>query len=311
DPAKPDATKPETPKTDTSAAKPEVTPPVPNPIPSEPTQPTADVPKPAETNPQPAETPKTDSAAVVADPVKAPAPKVEAPAPKPAAPTFEIPQTTEAAENAFDKADAAYLAAKDQALDQQPLDTIIQQFEAVTKSDALPESLRRIAEARLITVKARKTAQAELFQVRQNQEDLKKKQLSLEAEQQELQKRITENTVKVYQAVGTLQPSSLQRGQGTIYRVTDPATGRTVCYMRTQDPATIKLIGQFVGIKGQFSEDARLGAKVLAPTEVTPCDPGRVHQTITAQIIPPSLMPREPAAQAATDPTPVEPQPQQ
>ena len=49
------------------------------------------------------------------------------------------------------------------------------------------------------------------------------------------------------------------------------------------------------------------------PTEVTVCDPGKVHQTITAQIIPPSLMPKEPVqASTPTEPaTPADPAPQQ
>ena len=87
----------------------------------------------------------------------------------------------------------------------------------------------------------------------------------------------------------------------------DPATGRTVCYLRSNDAKTITLVGQFVGIKGALQEEQRLGARVITPTDITPCDPGKVHQTITAQIIPPSLMPKEPI-QAST---PTEPTPQQ
>jgi hypothetical protein len=186
-------------------------------------------------------------------------------------------------------------------LEQQPLDELVKQFDGVSKSDALPESMRRVAESRLATLKVCASAQGELRKLKQSQGDLKQRQLALEAEQQELQKRIAENSVKVYAAVGTLQPSSLQQGAVTLYRVTDPATGRTVCYLRSNDTKTVNLIGQFVGVKGSLQEEARLGARVITPTEITPCDPGKVHQSITAQIIPPSLMPREPA-QAATDP---------
>ncbi|MDB5320811.1 MAG: hypothetical protein JWN40_2442 [Phycisphaerales bacterium] len=233
--------------------------------------------------------------------VPKPVVKPEAPV-KPAPPKIDV-STPELAEAAYDKAETQFMASRTQALDQQPLEALVQQFEAISQSDALPESLRRLADSRLATVKLRAAAQADLIKARQSQSELKQKQLALEAEQQELQKRIAETTVKVYTAVGTLQPSSLQQGQGTLFRITDPATGRTVCYLRSNDAKTVTLIGQFVGVKGALQEEARLGARVITPTEVTACDPGKVHQTITARIIPPSLMPHEPA-QATTDPQP-------
>jgi len=238
-------------------------------------------------------TPKADATPTAAEPVKPALPKIDV-------------STPEAAETAFGKAEAEFNTTRNQPLDKQPLESLVRQFEAVAGSDALPESLRRIADSRLATVKVRASAQAELIAARKSQSDLKQKQMALEAEQQELQKRLAENSVKVYTAVGTLQASSLQQGPGTLFRVTDPATGRTVCYLRSNDAKTITLVGQFVGIKGALQEEQRLGARVITPTDITPCDPGKVHQTITAQIIPPSLMPREPA-QAVTDPQPPQP----
>jgi uncharacterized protein YgiM (DUF1202 family) len=221
----------------------------------------------------------------------------------PAKVTPKSDPTPETPEAAFDKAESAFLAARSQPLEQQPVDEILKQFEAVAKNEGLPESMRRLADARVATLKARVSAKAELVKLHQGDADLKQRQLALAAEQQELQKRIAENAVKVYTAVGTLQPSSLQQGSVTLYRITDPATGRTVCYLRSNDAGTIKLLGQFVGVRGAINEEARLGAKVITPTELTACDPGKVHLSITAQIIPPSLMPKEPAS-AQTDSQP-------
>jgi uncharacterized protein YgiM (DUF1202 family) len=229
--------------------------------------------------------------------------KPEAVTPKPAKVEPTINATPESAEAAFDKAESAFLTSKDLPLEKQPIDEILKQFEGVSKNDALPESMRRVAESRVVTLKARLSAKTELVKLREGETELKQRQMALEAEQQELQKRIAESTVKVYTAVGTLQPSSLQQGAVTLYRITDPATGRTVCYLRSNDAATIKLLGQFVGVRGALHEEARLGAKVITPTELTACDPGKVHLSITAQIIPPSLIPREPAT-AQTDPQP-------
>jgi uncharacterized protein YgiM (DUF1202 family) len=289
DPAKPDPTKPELikPETGDVGGKPDPT--KPDPIPGNDLTKTDPI-KPDGGNetvkPDPT---KTDPAKI--DPTKTDPPKVDP------------LSTPEGAEAAFDKAESAFLAAKTQPLEEQPIDALLKQFEAVSKNDALPESMRRVAESRVATLKVRASAQVELVKVRQGQSDLKQRQMALEAEQQELQKRIAEKDVKVYTAVGTLQPSSLQQGAVTLYRLTDPATGRTVCYLRSNDAKTLKLIGQFVGVRGALQEESRLGAKVITPTELTACDPGKVHLSITAQIIPPSLMPKEPA-QAQTDPQP-------
>jgi len=302
---KPETPKPEAPKPET--VKPEVTGGVPA---------TPD----ATGNPgAPTEgAPKTDGSNVdVAKPVfpvpatpkpeiKPEAPKPEAVKPtepvKPALPKIDV-STPEAAEAAFDKAESEFQAARTQPLDKQPIDSLVYQFQAISHSDALPESLRRITDSRLATLKVRAGAQTELAKARQAEGDLKQKQMALQAEQQELMQRIAATSVKIYTAVGTLQSSSLQQGQGTLYRVTDPATGRTVCYVRSTDPKTVEMIGQFVGIKGALKDEARLGARVITPTEVTECDPAKVHTTITAQIIPPSMIPHEPV-EAKTDPQP-------
>lgn len=196
-------------------------------------------------------------------------------------------------ETQFDKAEAAFIAARSLPLEQQPLDILVPQFEALSKSDKLPESMRRVAESRFAALKARQSAQTELLTLRKGQQDLKQQQMALEAEQQELQKRIAENTIKVYTAVGTLQPSSLQVGQGgTLYRITDPATGRTVCYLRSNEGKAVQLVGQFVGVKGTLADDQRLGARVITTPEIVACDPARVHHTVTAQIIPASMIPK-------------------
>jgi uncharacterized protein YgiM (DUF1202 family) len=206
--------------------------------------------------------------------------------------------TGEQAEAAFDKAEADYFATRNQPMSEQPIESLVERYEALSRSDKLPESMRRVAEARLPGLQARATARAEMARLRASEDTLRQRQIALKAEQEELQRRIAERTVQIYTAVGTLQPSSLQQGAGTLYRITDPATGRTVCYLRSSDGATLEHLGQFVGVKGQLAEDSRLGARVIQPTSLTQIDPGKVHTTITAHIIPPSLIPRE----ASTDP---------
>ena len=297
---KPEAPKPDTGKPET--AKPEVTGGVPTPDATG----NGDAPKPETTKPETPkpEFPQPEATKPEAGKIETPKPEAVKPAEpvKPAAPRIDV-STPEAAEAAFDKAENEFQSVRTQPLDKQPVETLLQQFTTIAQADALPESLRRVADSRVATLKLRAGAQADLLKARQAESDLKQKQLALQAEQQELMQRIAETSVKIYTAVGTLQPSSLQHGQGTLYRVTDPATGRTVCYVRSSDPKTVELIGQFVGIKGALQEEARLGARVITPTEVTACDPAKVHTTITAQIIPPSMIPHEPV-EAKTDPQP-------
>ena len=224
------------------------------------------------------------------------------PQPKPVERTFAQVAATwtgEQAEGEFDKAEAAYFATRNQPMSEQPIESLLEKYEALSRSDKLPESMRRVAEARLPGLQARATARSEIARLRASEDTLRQKQLALKAEQEELQRRISERTVQIYTAVGTLQPSSLQQGSGgTLYRITDPSTGRTVCYLRSSERKTLEELGQFIGVKGQIVEDQRLGARVIQPTSMTRIDPAKVHTTVTAHIIPPSLIPRE----ASTDP---------
>jgi uncharacterized protein YgiM (DUF1202 family) len=250
------------------------------------------------TSPPLTRTPKTSAKPPAADQTEAP--------PKPAAtqaakPSEKTPAdwTPEQAESEFDKAEAEYFATRNQGVNEQPLESLIQRYEALSRTDKIPESMRRVAEARLPGLQARATAKSEIARLRSSEETLRQKQMALKAEQEELTRRIAERTIQVFTAVGTLQTSSLQQGQGTLYRITDPATGRTVCYLRSNDnKKVVEHLGQFVGIKGQITDDPRLGARVVIPTDFAAIDPAKVHTTITAQIIPPSLIPRE----ASTDP---------
>lgn len=223
----------------------------------------------------------------------APRPETIIPVQPPAAPELSP-------EAAYEAAEAQFEAARALPLEKQPINELVSKYETLAKGNQLPESMRRIAESRLATLQGKSIAQADLIKLRKSQDDLRQRQMALEAEQEELKKRISDNAVKFYAAVGTLQPSSLQQGAGMLYRITDPATGRTICYLRSNDKNIVNMLGQFVGVKGNVVDDARLGGRVIMASEMVAADPQQMHQSITAQIIPPSLMPKEPA-QAATD----------
>ena len=89
----------------------------------------------------------------------------------------------------------------------------------------------------------------------------------MQAEQQELAERLEQQEVQVFTAVGELQPSSLQIGGGTLYRLVDPATGRTEIYVRTTDTKITAMMGQFIGITGEPTTDPQLSLRLIEPTD--------------------------------------------
>ena len=97
---------------------------------------------------------------------------------------------------------------------------------------------------------------------------------------------------------GRSAPAAFSRAAQTLYRLTDPQTGRTVCYLRSDDAKYGAMLGQFIGVKGAVSSDAGLNMKVIAPTEFAAVDPNQLYRGVAAQIVPPSLVPSAPSQSA-------------
>ena len=208
----------------------------------------------------------------------------EAPATQPADPVTVASDT-------FDKLEADFKGANEKSITDQPIDQLLTGYQDLLKQDALPTSMRRIAESRVATLKLRGEAKADYLAARAEQQKSMERRQALQAEKQEIEQRIKENQITVYAAVGTLRPSSLQRGNTMMYRLTDPATGRTVAYIRTNDSKYAGMLGQFIGVKGTINTDTALNMKFIdQPSEAKQIDSAKVNKTITAQIIPPSLV---------------------
>ena len=157
--------------------------------------------------------------------------------------------------------------------------------------------MRKIGELRVSTLNLRLTTKTEFLAMRETQVQAADRQRALVSEREEIQQRIKEKQVLFYVAVGTLRASSIQRGAGTLFRLTDPSTGRTVAYVRAEDPGYAGKIGQFVGVKGTLTTDAALNMKIIEkPSAAELVDPSKVNDSISAQIVPPSLMPKVPTA---------------
>jgi hypothetical protein len=200
------------------------------------------------------------------------------------------------AEAQFDTTEAAFLDATNLSLQQQPIDELLSKYEGLTKEPSLPASMRRIAEMRIATLKLRADARDQYAQALKMQQDAKAKQTALKAEQTELTQRVKEQDVTIYTALGTLRPSSLQLAGTTLYRLTDPGTGRTLLYIRSNDAKYAGLLNQFIGVRGDIVEDAAMSLKTIDPTLAEAVDVSKVNSTVTAQVIPPTLLPKAPTA---------------
>jgi uncharacterized protein YraI len=207
--------------------------------------------------------------------------------------TQPAPPTAEAQ---FDTLESAFLDATNQPLDKQPIDDLLKQYTELTKNSDLPVSMERIAEMRIGTLKVRADARDQFLEAQKMQAEAKARQQALKAEQEELAQRVKDNDVQIYSALGTLRTSSLQQSGQTLYRLTDPGTGRTLLYLRSSDAKYAALLNQFIGVRGQIIEDAQMNLKIITPTEAEQVDQSKVGNTVTAQVIPPTLLPKAPTA---------------
>ncbi len=209
--------------------------------------------------------------------------------------------STTSAGQEFNALEARYTQMQTLPFDQQPIEELTSGYEKLAGGTELPESMRRIAEGRLAALKIRKQAKDELLAVRKEQEETESRQTALKAEQQELQEQIQNNAVQVFTAVGTLRASSLQRGAGRLYRLTDPESGRTLVYVRSDSTELAGYIGQFVGVLGTNTTEPTFNLNVITPTTITPVDVNEVGKKVVASIMPPSVIAAQAPASAGSE----------
>jgi hypothetical protein len=202
----------------------------------------------------------------------------------------------------YDALEKEYAGLSKKPILEQPLPDLIARYQKVIEADDLPSSMRQIAQIRIASLQARNDAREKFLAVQNDEKKMAAKQQSLIAERQEIEERIKQNNLEIFVAVGTLRTSSLQMGQGTLYRLTDPATGRTVAYVRTTDTKFAGMLGQFIGVRGTVTNDAQLKTIIENPTEAKQVEPEKVNRSIAAQFVPPSLVKFIPAPTGAAAP---------
>ena len=199
------------------------------------------------------------------------------------------PATPAAAED-FRKLEAEFEAVSKQPVVEQPIERLTDEYTRLVDSGGLRGSMKRIAQARLVALQMRTEAREKLLAFRKSQEQLRQRQEALAVERQEIDERIAQTQVSLYTAVGTLRVSSLQQGGTLLYRLTDPSTDRTTVYIRSNDPKYAGLLGKFVGVRGDLTNDVRLRMKIVTTTDAEVVDASKVNTTVIATIVPPSMV---------------------
>jgi hypothetical protein len=199
--------------------------------------------------------------------------------------------TVASATEEFQKAEADYEAAGKQNILEQPVEKLLERYTSLQKTGGLTGLNKRIVDARVTALKMRADAKAQMVAFKKSQDEMAQKTQALKAEQQEIGERLKQTQVALYTAVGTLRVSSLQQGQTALYRLTDPGTGRTIVYIKSNDPKFAGMLNQFIGVRGDVVTDDNLKMKTITPTEAEQVDQQKVNTTVIATITPPSLLP--------------------
>jgi SH3-like domain-containing protein len=193
-----------------------------------------------------------------------------------------------AAMDAYSQAEKDFMAASQQPIDQQPIAQLTETYTALAGNEKLPSSMRTNAQIRLQSLGLRADAQAGVLAVRKSQEEAKQRSAALTAEHDQLEAKLASSRVLIYTAMGQLTTSSLKLGDTPVYRLVDPANGRTLVYIRGNDVTLPGMLNQFVGVKGDVVADPQLSVNIITPTSIESVDPTKINAA-AAQIQPLSL----------------------
>ena len=191
----------------------------------------------------------------------------------------------------FTKLESQFAAARTQPLADQPVEELLKGYQALVAQHDLSSASMRMAKFLVSFLTILQQQQADLVQAKKDQETFTARQAQSEAQRQQIQQRIKDAGIAVYTAIGQLDLSSIQKNGQPLMRLTNPADGRTLIYIKTEN-ANIKLmIGKFVGVRGEISKDQQLSIDVIdQPTEIEMVDQAKVLKGISARIYPPSAV---------------------
>ncbi len=217
---------------------------------------------------------------------------------------IELPEVSELSDEKpailerFESIDALYQEQAELPLSEQPLEQLQADYtllleDARAAEIGMGKELAPIIEARIKTIQIRRDALADLEAIRELREGVEERRLALEAEREELVERVELGKIELYEAVGELQPSSLQVSDGTLFRLVDPETKRTLIYLRARGELTPKLAGRlqrFIGVRGAVAKDTLLKLKYIDVKHMDLVKPSDVFGPVAAKLVPPSMV---------------------
>ncbi|MHB1155965.1 MAG: hypothetical protein ACYC26_03895, partial [Phycisphaerales bacterium] len=231
--------------------------------------PTAPEPAPATTTvPEPAAAP---TAPVAETPAPVPAtatPVAETPAPAPETPAVPAPETRNpkpetppappapTSAQLLAQAEMSYAQADKLPLAQQPLDTLLAGYQALTGASGLTDQQAALVAARVGILTSRLETQKALAQV---------------AEEQVKVEKIKAELPKNYIVIGKLITSTVFTGDQAplMYRLIDPLTGMSICYVEPVKGMDFQsYLGHVIGIVGKSRYDTGMTLKVVRPAEI-------------------------------------------
>ncbi len=168
-------------------------------------------------------------------------------------------------------AEAAYQAVFDQPVEQQPLDQLIANYQAVVADAAAPRPDRQIATARISQLRRNERLADTLRRLDEMQGQLAVRSTDeVLAGFRERQARAAAEP-RPYDAVGRLLASGVYDGVNLprLYRVVDPATSRTIAYLEpAASPQTKAYLGEVIGVVGPMRFDPGLRLKLIEPDRI-------------------------------------------
>lgn len=160
-----------------------------------------------------------------------------------------------------------------QPLESQPIDEMIAAYENVAANAELPPMDRRIVDVRLQALRYNQDLAAALREIAQAREAAAQIEAEAAAD-------APEPGPVSYDAVGKLLASSVYDGRNLprMYRLVDPASGRTIAYVQPGGPVNARLLGKVVGVVGQSDYDPALKLQVIEVEQINPLEAARPTQ---------------------------------
>ncbi len=198
-------------------------------------------------------------------------------------------ETIQKLQDKLAKLEDDYTAAAQKDITEQPIDALLEGYNGLLADAQLPPNARKVAEYRSNSLKLRKDTLEQFLATKKVQAEIAQKQQDLKVEHDEIQQRVDQTAVKRYAAIGKLVQSSLQVGQQTLYRLVDPATSRTIIYVRTAEKPLGENIDKFVAIEGTIVTDDAAKLTYVQPKKVDVIDAKQVNIKFFGDYSPPSL----------------------